>query len=186
MFLYVLLNAIYLLKTSFLVIVSEVYLNLFFCVAMFMKPIVLLRIIFVQSLLAMMWSLYFSNFGDPIINIAHGDVFGGDGFDPCHLCRWARILMYPLVLISFVALLRKDIKITYTILPLSFIWILLTSYHYIIQQVNSLNIIACAPGNPCILIDRKIFWVITIPALARFAFVVIFIAALTIILQKDK
>ena len=50
-----------------------------------------------------------------------GNFFGGTGFEPCHLCRWARIIMYPLVLISFIALLRKDTKIAYTILPISFI-----------------------------------------------------------------
>ena len=151
-----------------------------------MKPLYRLRIIFIQSLLAMLWSLYFSNFGDPISNIAHGTVFGGAGFDPCHLCRRARILMYPLVIISFIALLRKDTKIAYTILPISFIWIVLTTYHYIIQYVNSLSVFTCAPGNPCTLIDWKIFWVITIPALARIAFVVIFISSLNIILHKNK
>ncbi|MEI6672548.1 MAG: disulfide bond formation protein B [bacterium] len=115
-----------------------------------------------------------------------GDFFGGAGFDPCHLCRWARILMYPLVLISFIALVRKDTKIAYTILPLSFLGILLTGYHYIIQRVNSLNVVACSPGNPCTIIDRKIFGVVTIPALARIAFVVIFIAALTIIIRDRE
>ncbi len=152
----------------------------------FMKPISRLRVIFVQSLLAMMWSLYFSNFGDPISNIQHGNIFWWAGFDPCHLCRWARILMYPLVLISLVGLIRKDTKIAYTILPISGIWIILTAYLYIIQRVNSLNVLSCAPGNPCTTIDRKIFGVITIPALARIAFVVIFIASLAIILQKKK
>jgi len=122
-----------------------------------MKSIHLLRIVFVQSLLAMLGSLYFSNFGDPIANIANGTIFGGVGFDPCHLCRRARILMYPLVLISLIGLIRKDTKIAYTILPLSFVGIILTSYHYSIQWINSLNIVSCAPGNPCTLIDRKIF-----------------------------
>ncbi len=151
-----------------------------------MKPIVWLRLIFVQSLLAMSGSLYFSNFGDPIANITHGNLFGWIGFEPCHLCRWARILMYPLVLISFVGLVRKDTKIAYTILPISAIGIVVTSYHYIIQQINALNVLSCAPGNPCTLVDRKIRWVITIPALARIAFVVIFIASVAIILQKKK
>jgi len=160
--------------------------NLFFYILSIMKSIRSLRLIFVQSLLAMLWSLYFSNFGDPIANIGHGTPFGGVGFDPCHLCRRARILMYPLVFISFVALLRKDTKIAYTILPISFLGVVLTSYHYIIQWVNSLNIIACAPGNPCTIIDWEMFWVITIPALAWIAFVVIFIAALSIVIHERK
>ncbi|MEI7563781.1 MAG: disulfide bond formation protein B [bacterium] len=122
-----------------------------------MKAITWLRIIFIQALLAMSGSLYFSNFGDPLANIAHGNFFGGIGFEPCHLCRWARILMYPLVIISFIGLVRKDTKIAYTILPISAIGIILTSYHYIIQQINSLNVLSCAPGNPCTLIDWKMW-----------------------------
>ena len=42
-----------------------------------MKQIWWLRIIFVQACLAMLGSLYFSNFGDPIANIAAGSLFGG-------------------------------------------------------------------------------------------------------------
>ena len=151
-----------------------------------MKPIARLRLIFIQALLAMSGSLYFSNFGDPIGNIIHGQIFGWTGFEPCDLCRWTRILMYPLVLISFIGLVRKDTKIAYTILPISAIGIILTSYLYLIQQINSLNVLSCSPGNPCTLIDWKIRWIVTIPALARIAFVVIFIASLAIILQKKK
>jgi disulfide bond formation protein DsbB len=65
--------------------------------------------------------------------------------------------MYPLVMLSLVALIRKDIKIAYTILPLSFVGIVLTGYHYIIQYVNSLSVFTCVPANPCTLINRHIF-----------------------------
>ncbi len=151
-----------------------------------MKFKYLLHIIFVQAVLAMTWSLYFSNFGDPITNIWNGSLFSGTGFEPCHLCRWARILMYPLVWIALIWIIRKDKKIVYTILPISIVWIILTSYHYIIQHINSLSVITCAPGNPCTLIDRKIFWFITIPALALIAFIVITVCSIAIIINNKK
>lgn len=150
-----------------------------------MRPIVYLRIILVQAILAMSGSLYFSNFGDPIGNMSKGDLWGGVGFEPCHLCWWARILMYPLVWITLIGLLRKDVKIAYTILPISLVGVGLTTYHYIIQYVNSLNVFTCAPGNPCTLIDWKIGF-ITIPALARIAFVVISLCATMIIVNERK
>lgn len=59
-----------------------------------------------QAVLAMLGSLYFSNFGDPLAGL-----FAGEGFDPCDLCRWGRILMYPLVPISLYAIFAKENKI---------------------------------------------------------------------------
>ena len=69
-----------------------------------------LRIIFFQSLLATIGSLYLGFYGDPVLNF----FYTGDWFNPenafaiCDLCRYARILMYPLVFISGVALIRND------------------------------------------------------------------------------
>ncbi|HMS91314.1 MAG TPA: disulfide bond formation protein B [Candidatus Absconditabacterales bacterium] len=151
-----------------------------------MKPIVFLRIIFVQVVLAVIGSLYFSNFGDPIANTLQGHIFGGSGFEPCHLCRWARILMYPLLIISFVGLLRKDTKIVYTILPFSIAGLVLTGYHYSMQYINALNVFTCVPGNPCTTIDRKIFGIVTIPALAWLAFLLITLCAIAILIKDKK
>jgi hypothetical protein len=49
-----------------------------------------------------------------------------------------------------------------------------------------LSVFTCVPANPCTLINRHIFWFITIPALAWIAFVVIFFSALSIILHDRK
>lgn len=151
-----------------------------------MKSKNLFYVIFIQALLAMAWSLYFSNFWDPVTNITNGNIFWGSGFEPCHLCRWARILMYPLVRISLIWIIRKDKNVIYTVLPMSIAWIILTTYHYSIQYINSLNVFSCAPGNPCTLIDWKIFWFVTIPLLARIAFMVIAISSIVIIRNNKK
>lgn len=146
-----------------------------------MKNLTLLRIIFVQALLAMLGSLYFSNFGDPLQWL-----FSGTWFDPCHLCRRTRILMYPLVWISWYGLLRRDSNIVKLILPISVAGMILTWYHYTIQHINSLNVFTCNPSNPCTLIDWKIFDYITIPALAWIAFTVITICASVIIYRSKR
>lgn len=55
-------------------------------------------VIFFQALIAMLGSLYYSNFGDPVANIQAGNFFPTEGgYEPCSMCRWARILMYPIV-----------------------------------------------------------------------------------------
>lgn len=136
----------------------------------------LLRIAFVQAVLAMIWSLYFSNFGDPLTGL-----FSGSWFEPCHLCWWTRILMYPLVWILGYAMIRREYAIAYLTVFISGVGILLSWYHYTIQHINSLNVFTCNPWNPCTLIDWKMFGYITIPALACTAFIVIFVSSILII-----
>jgi len=130
--------------------------------------------IFLQALIALLGSLYFSNFGDPVENFKLG-VFWlyGYGFTPCQLCWWARILMYPLVPLSLVGILRKDPKFTSYILPLALPGILLETYHYLIQKTNLVNSTVCTDANPCSTLYVGYFGFITIPFLCLTAFVVI-------------
>lgn len=137
-------------------------------------------LIFIQSLIAMLWSLYFSNYGDPLQWL-----FSGTWFEPCHLCRWTRILMYPIVRISLTSIITKNTKSIYTILPISIAGMLLSGYHYTIQHINSLNAFTCNPSNPCTLIDWKMLEYITIPSLAFIAFLVIFVLSISYIRQNS-
>ncbi|MGE3279033.1 MAG: disulfide bond formation protein B [Candidatus Altimarinota bacterium] len=131
-------------------------------------------LIFLQALLAMLGSLYFSNFGDPIENFKLG-VFWlpGYGFDPCQLCWWARILMYPIVPISLVGILRKDPKFTSYILPLAIPGIFLEVFHYTLQKTNIDNPFACTGANPCSALYVDYLGFMTIPFLCLTAFTVI-------------
>lgn len=135
-------------------------------------------IIFIQALLAMLGSLYFSNFGDPLQGL-----FSGTGFEPCHLCRWARILMFPLVAIAAYTLFTKEKKIAYLTGAFGLAGMLLTAYHYTIQHKNSLNIFSCGAGNDCTLMGRHIGFV-TIPFLAFTAFTIISICSIRILCKK--
>lgn len=125
------------------------------------------RIIFGQAILATLWSLYFSNFGDPLTGL-----FSGNGFEPCHFCRWGRILMYHLVIISWIGLFTNDKNSRKYSIIQAVLGLCLAIYHVAIQQRNATNVFSCAPGNPCATIDRH-FGFVTIPVLEAIAFAVI-------------
>lgn len=136
-------------------------------------------IIFAQALLATLWSLYYSYFGDPVTNLQTGNLFSlMNWLTPCDLCRYARILMSPLVIISFFWLKEKSTKYVSYILPFSIMGIFLETYHYLLQKVNISTSFTCTFANPCNALEVNYLWFITLPLLCLTAFVIITIAAL--------
>lgn len=131
-----------------------------------MKRPLRLRIIFFQALIATLGSLYFGFFGDPVENFFTGQWFDrGNGFTPCDLCRYARILMYPLVFISGVALIRNERKmVLWYMLPSVILGLILEILHYTAQMVPSFDIGAtCTAANPCMALYVQYFGFLTIP-----------------------
>ncbi len=136
-------------------------------------------VIFAQALLAMLGSLYFSNFGNPLLNIADGVLFSPDrAFTPCSLCWYSRILMYPLVILSLVGVIKKDRHFTDYILPFSVLGILLSMYHYYLQMFPSTTSAFCTQANPCDAMQIAYLGFITIPFLAWGAYTVITVLCL--------
>lgn len=136
-------------------------------------------IIFIQALIATLGSLYYGFFGDPIANLKNGTYFlTVNGFNPCTLCVYARILMYPLVIISLVGILTKDRKFTNYIIPFTLIGIPLEIYHYMLQRLPIENIFDCTKVNPCSAFYVQYFGFISIPFLCLTAFIVILIFSL--------
>ncbi|MCP3761572.1 disulfide oxidoreductase [Domibacillus sp. A3M-37] len=122
------------------------------------------------SLTAMLGSLYFSE----IV-----------GYEPCELCWYQRILMYPLVLILGIAVVRKDLRAAIYSLVMSAIGGLISLYHYGIQKIDFLTDAAPACGRvPCTGMYINWLGFITIPFLALTAFAIIFIASLMILKRK--
>ncbi|WP_077623119.1 disulfide oxidoreductase [Sediminibacillus massiliensis] len=129
----------------------------------------ILLIIWGQALIAMMGSLYFSEFLHYI---------------PCELCWYQRILMYPLVIIYGYAAVKKDIRLGWPGLIMSGIGILVSTYHYLIQKLPSLSEAGEACGLvPCNGQYINYFGFVTIPFLALTAFLVIFIFHMILLLQ---
>ncbi len=134
----------------------------------------ILYFIFLFGFVSMLGSLYFSTYGDPVKNILSGQIFPIDsGFPPCELCWFARILMYPIAVISLVGLLKEDRKFTDYVLPLSTIGIFLEVFHYGLQKFNFPNPFRCTLSVPCSALQVQYFGFVTIPLLAFFGFTLI-------------
>lgn len=130
--------------------------------------------IFLTSLVAMLGSLYFSTFGDPVVNLANGALFTmGHGLVPCDLCWYARILMYPIVPISYIGIAKGDKRFTDYVLPLAVLGVALDTYHYAIQKLPIETFFTCSSAVPCNALQVNYFGFITIPLLALTAFTVI-------------
>jgi disulfide bond formation protein DsbB len=131
-------------------------------------------LIFLQALVATFGSLYYSTYGDPVVNLMAGRLFPSEGgFVPCELCWFSRILMYPMMITSAVALIKEDRKFTDYILPVSIPGILLSFYHYGLQKFDFPNPFRCTAANPCSALQVNYLGFITIPFLALIAYVVI-------------
>lgn len=123
------------------------------------KPENALLMIWVIALMATLGSLYFSEVR---------------GYEPCELCWYQRIIMYPIVLISTIAIIQKNAKIALTIAVFSCIGAATSLYHYGIQKITFLQESAPACGQvACTGYYINWFGFITIPFLALTAFVLI-------------
>lgn len=121
-------------------------------------------IAWVQALIAMLGSLYFSEVSHII---------------PCILCWYQRILMFPLVLIIAVGILRKDTKIYQYVLPFSTLGAIVAFYHSLLQQgIISEQLSPCTISAPCVTNFVGYFGFITIPVMSFAAFVIITVCML--------
>lgn len=130
-----------------------------------------LFIAWAASVIAMFGSLYFSEIKQ---------------YEPCHLCWYQRILMYPLVLILGLAVVKKDYRTMYYSRWMASVGALLSAYHYSLQKVPFMTENAPSCGRiPCTA--QYINWLgfISIPLLAFTAFVIIIVCS-TLVLRQLK
>jgi len=111
------------------------------------------------ALLATMGSLYFSEFAQ---------------FDPCRLCWYQRIAMYPLVVILGIAAVRRDDGVRIYARALATIGAVIAAYHVAFEWFPaSLDTGACGAGPSCAVIWFRVFGFISFPTLALSAFLLI-------------
>ncbi|AWE08701.1 disulfide bond formation protein B [Lysinibacillus sp. 2017] len=128
----------------------------------------------VVSLMATFGSLYFSEIR---------------GYEPCTLCWYQRILMYPIVIMTTVSYIQKNAKIALTTAVFSIIGALTSLYHYGLQKLTFLQDSAPACGRvPCTGEYINWFGFITIPFLALIAFILIAIISIYMlkVLKEEK
>ena len=123
----------------------------------------ILFIAWAVSIIATFGSLYFSEIRQ---------------YEPCTLCWYQRIIMYPFTVILGIAVIKKDFQISFYSMILSAIGILTSAYHYALQKLSFLADTAPSCGRvPCT--GQYINWLgfISIPFLALIAFIIIFVCS---------
>ena len=115
------------------------------------------------SMIALFGSLYFSEIRQ---------------YEPCELCWYQRILMYPMVIILGIAVVKNDYRISLYSMVLSAVGACISLYHYGLQKISFLAENAPTCGRvPCTGQYINWFGFITIPFLALTAFIIIFICS---------
>ena len=97
------------------------------------------------------------------------------GFEPCVLCWFQRIFIYPLTIILLIALFPLDTNVVRYALPLAIIGWAFAVYHYLLYSgfiPESLQ--PCSETGPsCSDVNLELFGFITIPMMSILAYSVI-------------
>ncbi len=104
-------------------------------------------------------------------------------YNPCRLCWYQRTAMYPLAVITLVALIRRVVvrgadtqrEITPYALTLAGVGAVISTYHYIVEWYPTLESNVCAIDVPCTTIWFREFGFVTLPFMALCGFVSIII-----------
>lgn len=127
-----------------------------------MKAKHFLYLAWIQSLLALFGSLYFSE-------ILH--------YPPCILCWYQRICLYPLTILFPLGLIYKDRYIYRYTLPLALIALVISVYQNLLYyRIIPENLSPCSSGISCTTKYIEYFGFISIPLLALIATAVIIIS----------
>ena len=93
------------------------------------------------------------------------------GIEPCSLCWYQRIFMYPLVLILLTGLLPLDRRVTRYALPLAIVgWI--TALYHLLMYVGIVpeSLQPCGSGPSCVQDDLGLFGFVNVPMLSLLSF----------------
>ncbi|KND48409.1 MAG: disulfide bond formation protein DsbB [Parcubacteria bacterium C7867-005] len=89
------------------------------------------------------------------------------GYEPCELCWWQRIFIYPQFVLFAMALYHKDESVFRYSVPLSILVFITALYHTYIQLGGTTSILPCtSEGAACAKVFVNEFSYITIPTMA--------------------
>ncbi|MRG86947.1 disulfide oxidoreductase [Salinibacillus xinjiangensis] len=133
----------------------------------------------IENLLLIMWGVAFI--------ATCGSLFYSEimHYEPCKLCWFQRILMYPLVIILGTAIAKKNLHMAWPGFILSLIGAPLALYHYIVQKVESASTGDFCGQVSCTAEYVNYFGFVTIPFMSFVAFTAILIMYM-VILVKGK
>lgn len=110
------------------------------------------------------------------------------GYQPCKLCWFQRILMYPQLILFTLAFFLNDKKVFFYSLILSIIGLIISLYHYLLQ-FNFIKNEACylvGYSVSCVKRFTTEFGFITIPLMAAAAFLLLITYGLLVIKNNQK
>lgn len=116
------------------------------------------QLAFGPALAALLGSLYFSEIA---------------GFEPCRLCWFQRILMYPLTPIILVGIFNYDELLPKYVLPLSLTGMGVSTYHIMVENHVFGGESICSVGVSCAIKYVNLWGFVTIPVMAFTAFALI-------------
>ena len=98
-------------------------------------------------------------------------------WEPCVLCWYQRIFIYPLVIILGVAIIWEVTNFEYIVLPMVFLGGLISIYHNLLQyKIIPEKLAPCINGIPCVNFYHIGFNFITIPLLSFITFLTVAIS----------
>jgi disulfide bond formation protein DsbB len=100
----------------------------------------------------------------------------GAHFQPCRLCWYQRIAMYPLAVVLVIAAFRRDDSVRWYALPLAIGGLAISLWHLGVEHLG-VGEGACELANPCSIRWVEHFGFVTIPFMAACGFAAV--AALT-------
>lgn len=95
-------------------------------------------------------------------------------FDPCELCWYQRICMYPLTVLLGVAWVRgRDLGVRWYVWPLTLIGFGFSVFHYLVERFPTTVTYTCNDEVPCSFVWVWKFHFLSLPAMAGIGFVTI-------------
>ena len=116
--------------------------------------------------------------------VATGTMFGSlyfsevAGFAPCELCWYQRIGIYPIAIMSWVALVRRERVLGPYWIALSIAGLAVSVYHYILEWFPEIKSSVCSVDVPCTTIWFREFGFVTLAFMAGCAFVFVIAVSL--------
>jgi disulfide bond formation protein DsbB len=110
------------------------------------------------------------------------------GYNPCKLCWWQRIFMYPQLPLFFTAFFLNNRSIFYYSLVLSSIGAMISLYHYLLQfgYLRGADCLAVGYSVSCVKRFVAEFGFVTIPLMALTAFLLLFFWAALVTRNKTN
>ena len=108
------------------------------------------------------------------------------GYEPCRLCWYQRIAMYPLVAILAIGAARREAAAAIYAGALAGIGAAIALYHTALEWLPGLDTGACSASAPCTFVWFRVFGFISLPALALTAFALILVILAIRIRHPDQ